>query len=40
MINEKNSNSNSQEIQCMPPELSVLAENVAQDHVIQVEEIL
>ena len=31
MINDKMSNSNSQEIRCMPPELRVLAENVAQD---------
>ena len=31
MINDKMSNSNSQKILCMPPELRVLAKNVAQD---------
>ena len=31
MIDNKMSNLNSQEILCMPPELRVLAENVAQD---------
>ena len=31
MINDKMSNSNSQEILCTPPELRQLAQNVAQD---------
>ena len=38
MINDKISNSSSQEILCTPPELRVLAENLAQDLLLWISE--